>query len=701
MKDHIRDKVNAIMADSETTRRFGAAGLLLVASRLFERLARIRADWYDKGLLKIHRLPCTVISIGNITSGGTGKTPMTMYVAQLLRRLGYKTVILSRGYKGAAEKTGGIVSNGSRLLMTPESAGDEPFMMAQFLEEVPVLVGRDRVASGRRAVTRFSPDIILMDDGFQHRRLHRDIDIVLLDATLPLGNTFLLPRGPLREPPEALNRANALVFTRYHDGNPAPESTLPEPLRHKPIFRSRIAPYIFKRIDPSADSGKTIIHEMFQKDELKGLKGEHIFAFSAIADNSDFHRMLTDLGCEITGTAEFRDHHAYTSQELEQISGNAVKTGARFLTTTQKDFSKFPQNTAWPLPLLIFGVLPSFMEENGGFDDFLKNAVEKEAAKEKVPLRVLAYLDGRAGHEKQTRGILNALSKLTSIDVVYRAIGPLSTAVSLRQWLAYLRPEVLSRKEMTVSGHVDLIIGTGTHTHIPMLLIKRRTGSPVVTCMSPAMPLRRNIDLCFVPEHDLPKPARNILITSGPPNLSKAGNGHDRGKHLILVGGRDEKSHFWETEKVMAQIQSLIDGAPEIFWTISSSPRTPEETIERLSALSEKNPNVSFFRSRETPRGWVESAYAKHAVVWVTADSISMIYEALSAGCRVGILPVRWKHARNKFQRSIDNLVRNGFAVAFIPGRANASPPEPPPLDEASRCAREILKRWWPRRLNG
>ena len=538
-----------------------------------------------------------------------------------------------------------------------------------------------------------------MDDGFQHRRLHRDIDIVLLDAARPLGNTYLLPRGVLREPPGALNRADALVFTRYHSNSPVPESVLPEPLRRKPIFRSRHVPYIFKRIDPSPVPTETVPCDILHGSELGGLKGECIFAFSAIADNSDFHRMLTDLGCRITGTAEFSDHHAFNTRELEQIAGNAVKTGARLLVTTQKDFSKLPRNAAWPVPLLILGVLPAFLKESDGFDNFLKDAIEKAAEKEKSPLRVLAYLDGRPGHEKQTRGILNALSRLTAIDVTYRSIGPFSIATSVRQWLAYLRPKALSGNRDTDSGPVDLIIGTGTHTHIPMLLMKRRTGSPVVTCMGPAIPLRRKIDLCFIPGHDLPKPARSILVTNGPPNLSEIGSGHVRNKHLILVGGRDEKSHFWETERTITHIRSLIDDAPEISWTISSSPRTPEETINRLSALADEMPNISFYRSQETPRGWVESAYAKHAVVWVTADSISMIYEALSAGCRVGILPVRWKHPGNKFQRSIDNLVQNGFAVMFATGRANAPPPEPPPLDEASRCAREILKRWWPRRL--
>lgn len=698
MKDRFRAKINAIMADPGTTRRLSIAGLMLGASRVYERLVRARADWYEQGRLKIYRLPCTVISIGNITFGGTGKTPMTLYVAKRLRRLGYKTVILSRGYKGAAEKTGGVVSDGNRLLMTPETAGDEPFMMARFLEDVPVLVGRDRVASGRLAVTEFSPDIILMDDGFQHRRLHRDLDIVLLDSARPLGNAHLIPRGSLREPPDALNRADALVFTRCHGSYSSPESLLSKTLLRKPMFRSRHVPFVCKLVVPAVPSNTSSL-ELALDHTPDGLKGERIFAFSAIADNNDFHQMLVNLGCRITGTADFCDHHAYTPRDLEQIAENAVQAGARFLVTTQKDFFKLSRNAAWPLPLWILGVLPSFPEETGGFDDFLKSAIEKAVEKEKTPLRILAYLDGRPGHEKQTRGILKALSRLTPIEVDYRSIGPVSASASLRQWLAYLRPKVLSPNKKTVTGHVDLIIGAGARTHIPMLLAKRRTGSPVVTCMSPAALLRSKIDLCFIPEHDLPEPAGNVLPTNGPPNLSEAGSGHVQNRQLILVGGRDEKSHFWETETVIARIQKLIQDAPEKFWAISSSPRTPEETIKRLSALADKNPNLSFYRSRETPPGWIESAYAEHAVVWVTADSISMIYEALSAGCRVGILPVRWKHPGNKFQRSIDNLVRHGLVSVFTPERVAVPPLHPHPLDEASRCAREILKRWWPRRL--
>jgi tetraacyldisaccharide 4'-kinase len=367
LKDRIKITVDGIMADSRPAPPFSAAGLLQQAARLFEGLARTRAWGYGKGFLKIHRLPCTVISIGNITSGGTGKTPMTLYVAQLLRQAGYRVVIISRGYKGEAEKRGGIVSDGKELLMTSREAGDEPHMMARFLKDIPVLVGQNRFSSGRLAISRFAPDIILLDDGFQHRRLHRDLDIVLLDTARPFGNGFLLPRGSLREPPDALDRADMLVFTRFRDGLQDPATQLPAPLQNRPIFRSRNVPYIHHTATHTPGTGQAPL----PGSGPGALAGTRVFAFSAIADNPDFHRAITNLGCRLAGKAEFPDHHAYTPRQLEEICRDAGQANAELIMTTQKDFPKLPGNTVWPLPLVVLGVLPSFTGEENGFDDFL------------------------------------------------------------------------------------------------------------------------------------------------------------------------------------------------------------------------------------------------------------------------------------------------------------------------------------------
>lgn len=315
-------------------------------------------------------------------------------------------------------------------------------------------------------------------------------------------------------------------------------------------------------------------------------------------------------------------------------------------------------------------------------------------------LSIVAFLDGRLGHEKQTKGVLKALSEMTPIDVDCKRIQRHSFKSGLRDWAAYITSFILFLNKKKSDNNVDLIIGTGSHTHIPMLLLKRESGAKVVTCMTPDFFLIKKIDLCFVPQHDGQKPGTNIFFTIGPPGTAVFQDKHDSKKGLILVGGLDKKSHEWRSEAIIANIRAIIEKGRSIKWTITSSPRTPEETIVLLQNLASQNANVDFFGSADTPDGWIEKEYAKNFIVWVTADSISMIYEALTAGCSVGILPVDWKKKNSKFQRSEDYLLENKLISSYemwLAGKNENIKVEP--LDEASRCAREILRRWWPDRL--
>jgi len=169
--------------------------VLLACSHAYQLLTRLRIHAYERGILKQERLPCKVVSIGNITVGGTGKTPMTLYMADVLKRMGFKVAVISRGYRGRAEKRGGIVSDVETIRMKPEEAGDEPYLMSLKLKGVPVIVGRDRVRAGRLALGMFGSSVLLLDDGFQHVRLKRDLNFLLLEAANPFGNGYLLPRG--------------------------------------------------------------------------------------------------------------------------------------------------------------------------------------------------------------------------------------------------------------------------------------------------------------------------------------------------------------------------------------------------------------------------------------------------------------------------------------------------------------------------
>jgi len=315
------------------------------------------------------------------------------------------------------------------------------------------------------------------------------------------------------------------------------------------------------------------------------------------------------------------------------------------------------------------------------------------------PLSIVAFLDGRLGHEKQTRGVIQALAGLTPVAVTYRKISPLSFMAAVKQWCVYLAM-ILFRQGTGEKETIDLIIGSGTYTHIPMLLLKKTSQAKTITCMCPDILLRRKMDLCLVPEHDQVEPSENIFLTTGPPSTTTFTESHDPSKGLILIGGRDNRSHLWDSESLAVQVKSIIEKEQKIEWTISSSPRTPEDMILLLEKLVAGFANAAFITCEQTPPGWVEEAYEKNSTVWVTADSINMIFEALTAGCRVGILPVRWLKGNSKFRRAEENLIRKKWAVTYDMWSSGHIPlVGAVRLNEAERCAEEILRRWWPDRL--
>jgi uncharacterized protein len=315
------------------------------------------------------------------------------------------------------------------------------------------------------------------------------------------------------------------------------------------------------------------------------------------------------------------------------------------------------------------------------------------------PLSVVVYTDGRPGHEKQTQAVVAALGAMTHLSIKTCTLAPTSGWHRMVQGLKAFGEQGRSSLGFEPQD-IDLIIGTGSTTHLPMIALKWRCRARLVVCMSPDPLLRRWFDLCLIPRHDNPQVRKNIFATFGPPCIKVSGSRHDPQRGLILAGGIDPRSHQWDTPAFMAQIQQLQARMPEMLWTISSSPRTPADTVDRLHRFAEIHQSVTFFRADETPAGWIESAYKVHGQVWVTADSVSMVYEALTAGCRVGILPVAWKHPQNKFQKGIDDLKANGLVLDYGRWQGGESwSANPKPLNEAERCASEILRRWWPTRL--
>lgn len=315
------------------------------------------------------RLDCPVVSVGNLTVGGTGKTPVTAQLAVWLRAAGWRPGVLSRGYRGAAEKQGGLVSDGERLRLTAATAGDEPWLLAHRLRPlgVPLAVGADRAAAGRRLLAACAPDVVLLDDGFQHRRLARDLDLVLLDAEAPFGNGRLLPRGPLREPPAVLHRADAFILTRSRE--PAREqadlrallTSLPggADLAQRPVFTAAYRPVVYRPAVPAAAGIRTETPDGGRVGDAPcSLAGLPIAAFAGLARNDWFRAGLERQGARLLDWRGFPDHHHYTPRELAAVVARARQAGAAALVTTEKDLARIPEPLALPqgLDLLVAGV---------------------------------------------------------------------------------------------------------------------------------------------------------------------------------------------------------------------------------------------------------------------------------------------------------------------------------------------------------
>jgi len=353
------EAVEAVMFDApDASRRLAA--VLKGSAHLYGTAMRYRARLYQRRRLTSHRLPCKVVSVGNITIGGTGKTPMALYLARMINAAGCRTAVISRGYRGRAEKQGGVVSDGHLIRMGPDVAGDEPYLMAQQLLPmgIPVIVGRNRVRSGWLAAKRFHTEVLVLDDGFQHLRLQRDLDLVLLDARRPFGNGFPLPRGILREPIPALSRADACLLTRCPlevvGRKPRPENATASPrlpgAGDRRVFPAAHVPYVAEWISGGRTDRPPGVPP--REDMLR----QPIFAFSGIARNDDFQAALREMGFDLRGWADFDDHHGYSRTDIAALEGRADRQGAGIMVTTQKDRVKIDPAWVQRMPLLVVGV---------------------------------------------------------------------------------------------------------------------------------------------------------------------------------------------------------------------------------------------------------------------------------------------------------------------------------------------------------
>jgi tetraacyldisaccharide 4'-kinase len=324
--------------------------LLTPPSFVYAAAAEVRSALYRSGVFTRHRVPCPVVSVGNLTAGGTGKTPLVEWIVRELRLLGRTPAVLARGYGAEADEV-----------------PDEEAALAENLEDLAYVRDPDRVRGAVTAIERHYADTIVLDDGFQHLRLRRQLDIVSVDATCPFGGGYCLPRGTLREPVRGLRRADAIVLTR---ADQVPRS---------------VAEAILRRLHRAGGAAAlaTAVHAPHTLRPVGGgpdvpparLDGEKVYAVSGIGNPAAFEATLAGLGAVLKGRARFTDHHRYAAADLEEIAGAAEASGARWIVTTQKDAVKWGGGPASGPPAHALVIRMRFLSGEEEVRDRLRGAL--------------------------------------------------------------------------------------------------------------------------------------------------------------------------------------------------------------------------------------------------------------------------------------------------------------------------------------
>lgn len=316
-------------------------GLLRGVGVVYGLVVSVRNRLYDLGILKSHAVGVPVICVGNLTAGGTGKTPLVIWLCHYLQHQGLHCAILTRGYK---TKAGEIT--------------DEPAVLAKACGDVPVIVNSDRRAGARKAVEQYHAEILILDDGFQHRRLRRDMDIIVMDATCPFGYGRILPAGLLRESPKALKRAAAVIITRCNQARPDEITAIEQQIE-------TLAPGL-----PVAKTNHELKYARTLKNkriELNELTDKPVYAFCGIGNPASFFSSLTQNGMNVVGSETFDDHYTYTPEDMSRIFEQARSCGAKFILCTQKDWVKSallgPKNEA-----IVFAAMAMELDFIEGFD---------------------------------------------------------------------------------------------------------------------------------------------------------------------------------------------------------------------------------------------------------------------------------------------------------------------------------------------
>jgi tetraacyldisaccharide 4'-kinase len=302
--------------------------LLFPIALLYSLIIQIRNILFDIHILKVHRFNLPIISVGNITVGGTGKTPMTMWLLANLKDDYENIAVVSRGYRRKSKGLQ-VVSDGRGNIMSAIEGGDEPVLIARKFPQCPVIVAEKRIEGVRKVITEYNPDLIILDDAFQHRWVQRNCDIVLINASKNLYSDHILPLGNLREPVSNLKRADIIIYTKTEEILTNQDRKLVDKVFSGPVFISRYLP------------AKFVDRELRDIPDIKNMQEQGVVACAGISDPNLFLKFLDDYKIEVKTFKKYPDHHAYCNRDIHEIIAAARRHSSKYVITTEKDIVKF------------------------------------------------------------------------------------------------------------------------------------------------------------------------------------------------------------------------------------------------------------------------------------------------------------------------------------------------------------------------
>jgi tetraacyldisaccharide 4'-kinase len=628
---------------------------------------------YRSGILKVYRLNSRVISIGNITWGGTGKTPIVEMLTKRLAEQGRKAAVLTRGY-----------------------GEDEYRLLKSKLSDVPILVGKNRLSSGRIAADRHKVDAVILDDGFQYWKMKRDLEIVVINSLNPFGNGYLIPRGILREGLAGLKRARLFFLSKTDLTGRKKLEKLNKTLReinpdalivesiHKPLYLYELA------------GGRRL--------GLEELKDEKVGILSGIGDPFSFQKTVESLGAKVVYKLDFPDHHQYREGDLKDVVEHCRDSGIKTVITTEKDSVKLRgiikklEATGYELQAKFLSLVIQLEIKQG--QDSLDRALEEIFSSKKS---VLVLDDGRPGHLKQSLAVAGFIDRsiLQTEKVGYKnrffrtllTISAFFASRSCRRCMrclrlcldrdCYLALEKIREK-------IDVVISAGSGLVPVNLILTRANEARNIVLMKPGLWSFKRFTLVIVPEHDRPVRRGNVLLTRGAPNLINQDYLREQGERFkkrfglsrdlsisLFIGG-ESPEYSLSVNRVSKVLEGVVEAADSLDAEIlvTTSRRTSREVSRYLkdSLADRERCKLMLIANEENIPQAVEGMLALSQIVIVSYDSISMISEALAAARYVIVfeleskIPLGW---RCKHRQLIGNLAREGYLTVVSPWQLN------------------------------